>query len=1061
MKTPKSPASRSHPNFTITFSVALIANFAAPSALAATKTWVGGYGTTGTWNQSSQWSEGAFANGDDLIFNNNAGSSSTSTFLSTGRTVKSITFNGGTPSPAFNIRLATSGSGGTSSTLTFLSSNTGITVASTDTASHTIGQSDGNVALLGNLTVNHNGSGTLTMDRQITGAFKLTKTGTGTMVISAANNYTGDTTISGGTLRCGVGGNSASSKVILAATSATHSVSVSNPANTWTCSSLVPSATGIMEFKFGAVTPSTTVSPLNITGLADFNTATPTVSVNVTTGLVAGTYPLMTWGSTAGTAPTSVTLSTLAANTAASLSVSGSTLSLVITSTDPYVVKADNASNLNLTTSWVGGAAPAISDIAKWTSAVTSANTTVLGADVTWAGIAIENPGGPVTIDAGSTLTLGAATVDIDMNAATADLTLNCPLALGAANSWNVATSRTFSLGGQISGAFGVTKLGVGTAILSSSANNYTGTTAVSAGKLQLGASNVIPNGASTGNVSVAGTLDLNGNSETVNGLSGAGSIDNTAAATTSTLTVGSNDQTSTFSGILKNTGSGASLNLIKTDTGTLTLSGANTFTGSVTVSSATLVLSHINALKYVNGITLADGTILQADLDLSVIPAPIALGGAGTSAKITAPNLPADNVAATTPKTAAYNGKISGAGNLTLAGVNGYNQYGTISLGAQSDYTGSTLITTVSAYAGTAPNNANIFVKLTTSNALPVTTVLTLDGGDGGGSAPGRYCEFDLNGRNQTLAGLTNVTGRTLRVQQVNNGSATTATLTVNNVADCTYSGLIGAGGTNLGLTKSGVGTFTLAGANTYSGATTVSAGTLALGASNVLPTTAVSIGNATLNAATFNDTVGTLDATATATVNLGVGAALAFADSSLIDWTGGTLNLTGNFISGASLRFGNSNAGLTSTQLALISATGFSGFGLNSNGYLTASVAAGYSSWITGTFANGAVPALQQGANDDPDSDGISNLVEYAVAAQDPTVANAAVGTYAANVLSYTKRTGTNGLTYAIQESTDLGVADVWADVTPTVNNATTISYTLPLGPTKDFIRLKVLSN
>ena len=48
------------------------------------------------------------------------------------------------------------------------------------------------------------------------------------------------------------------------------------------------------------------------------------------------------------------------------------------------------------------------------------------------------------------------------------------------------------------------------------------------------------------------------------------------------------------------------------------------------------------------------------------------------------------------------------------------------------------------------------------------------------------------------------------------------------------------------------------------------------------------------------------------------------------------------------------------------------------------------------------------------------------------------------------------TNGdVTYAIEESDDLGQ---WTVVTPDVNNATTISYTLPVGKTKAFARLVI---
>jgi autotransporter-associated beta strand protein len=63
----------------------------------------------------------------------------------------------------------------------------------------------------------------------------------------------------------------------------------------------------------------------------------------------------------------------------------------------------------------------------------------------------------------------------------------------------------------------------------------------------------------------------------------------------------------------------------------------------------------------------------------------------------------------------------------------------------------------------------------------------------------------------------------------------------------------------------------------------------------------------------------------------------------------------------------------------------------------------------------------------------------------------------------LSFAKRLDATGLTYAIEESTDLGLADIWAEVTGTpptyVNDANTISYTFTPGtPTKDFFRLKV---
>ena len=178
--------------------------------------------------------------------------------------------------------------------------------------------------------------------------------------------------------------------------------------------------------------------------------------------------------------------------------------------------------------------------------------------------------------------------------------------------------------------------------------------------------------------------------------------------------------------------------------------------------------------------------------------------------------------MATTTALALDLNGAIGGTGNLTFttSSINLLNVNQVITLGAASSYTGTTLITT---------NNINsrLTVKLNTTNALPSTTVLTLDGGNGTGTGLGRSLFLEMNGKNQTIAGLTNVT-RTLRYQRITNSTGT-PTLTIDNTADYSFSGSIF--GTGISLLKAGSGTQTLAGANAYTGSTLINGGELRLG--------------------------------------------------------------------------------------------------------------------------------------------------------------------------------------------------------------------------------------
>ncbi len=165
------------------------------------------------------------------------------------------------------------------------------------------------------------------------------KTNANTLTLYGDNTYHGATTIRAGAL-VGVSGGSCSNSVItLGATTGTQAVfgvSVLSQTQPWTCAGLTVGnngGTNVLDFNFGYNLPNASLSPLIVSGTAAF-TARPAVTVEMGyLGASPGAqYPLMTWTSQTGNAPTNVAVAVAGLWVAAHLTVSGNTLYLVIDS---------------------------------------------------------------------------------------------------------------------------------------------------------------------------------------------------------------------------------------------------------------------------------------------------------------------------------------------------------------------------------------------------------------------------------------------------------------------------------------------------------------------------------------------------------------------------------------------------------------------------------------------------------------------------------------------------------------------------------------------------------
>ena len=380
-------------------------------------------------------------------------------------------------------------------------------------------------------------------------------------------------------------------------------------------------------------------------------------------------------------------------------------------------------------------------------------------------------------------------------------------------------------MGGVIGGPYNLTEGASGTTgtLVLGASNTYLGTTTISDGELSISADNNLgpaPSVATPGSVIINGgtlaatsTFTLNANRGITLGGSG-GSIDVAGSATF------------TYDGIVAGSG-----DLTVTDDGVLALGGANTYTGTTTLSGGELSISADDNLGTAPGAATPSSLILDdgmlATTDTFTLDANREIRLVGGYSII--------DVASSTTLT--YNGIVAGLSDLTI----NTSGAGELVLGGDNTYVLGTEI-----IGGT--------LQVGAPNAIPSTSDVQV----------GASATLDLDGQSVTTGAL-NGSGT------VTSSDAGSATLTegANNNSG-TFSGVIQNGSGTVALTKIGSGTETLSGADTYSGPTTVSAGTLQVGASNAIPSTSDVTDNATLDLHGKSITIGVLTGSGTVTTSL-----------------------------------------------------------------------------------------------------------------------------------------------------------------------------------------------
>jgi autotransporter-associated beta strand protein len=384
------------------------------------------------------------------------------------------------------------------------------------------------------------------------------------------------------------------------------------------------------------------------------------------------------------------------------------------------------------------------------------------------------------------------------------------------------------------------------------------------------------------------------------------------------TITVGNN---STLDFASQSFSTSAGTGFIKNGNGTLALSG-NNYNGGFTLNAGTVVARGNTALgsNATNTLTLNGGTVASnanRSFDNTRFGGGIVIGGNvqfGERASIVSiasdsANLSfANNVnlgAATRAFTIGNNGTNTFSGNITGSAGTG------VTINANSGTTGSIVLSGTNTYTG----NTTV-----SSGTLTATRAAALPGYDASGKVifSGGTLGVQVGGSGWTDTEVNNL---------LSNATKTSGALGID-TTNGNYTQPVAYTPTNLGtlgLTKLGANTLTLNGTNTYTGVTTISAGTLSVDSINN-GGTAGALGNATAAAANLVFDGGTLQYTGanatsnraftivsgkTAVINVGSNSNISLAGATGAATTG---NLTKTGLGTLTVTGANTHTGLTS---------------------------------------------------------------------------------------------------------------------------------------------------